>query len=214
MNKLRDLLIDGVLMALPLGAAAYLVHKMVALLAPLLTKAVHILPPGHPLGLVVVNLAALALLALGLVAMGVFARSRPGQRLAGALEQLVLSKIPGYLMIKSIAADFSSSETDEGLLPVLVSFDDNQVMGFIVERDLATDRVAVFLPGAPSPGGGNVVVVPAARVQILDASLGTARRAMKQRGLGLLQLAATPATAGSRSPTRAGEGPNERGPGR
>ena len=72
MNKLRDLLIDGVLMALPLGAAAYLVHKMVALLAPLLTKAVHILPPGHPLGLVVVNLAALALLALGLVAMGVF----------------------------------------------------------------------------------------------------------------------------------------------
>jgi uncharacterized membrane protein len=193
MNKLRDLLIDGVLMALPLGAAAYLVHKMVALLSPLLTQAVHILPPGHPLGLVMVNLAALLSLALGLVGMGVFARSGPGQRLAGTLEQLVLSKIPGYLMIKSIAADFSSSETDEGLLPALVSFDDNQVMGFVVEQDLATDRVAVFLPGAPSPGGGNVIVVPAARVQLLDASLGTARRAMKQRGLGLLQLVAATA---------------------
>ena len=36
MNKLRDLLIDGVLLALPLGAAAYLVHKVIGLLVPLL----------------------------------------------------------------------------------------------------------------------------------------------------------------------------------
>ena len=39
MNKLRDLLIDGVLLALPLGAVAYLVHKMVGLLVPMLTPA-------------------------------------------------------------------------------------------------------------------------------------------------------------------------------
>jgi uncharacterized membrane protein len=109
---------------------------------------------------------------------------------------LVLSKIPGYLMIKSIAADFGSGEQDEGLRPVLVSFDDNQVLGFMVERDDATDRVAVFLPGSPSPAGGNVVVVPSARVQLLDASLGLSRRAMKQRGLGLLQLTTMPSSTG------------------
>ena len=36
MNKLRDLLIDGVLMTLPLAAVAYLVHKVVLLLVTLL----------------------------------------------------------------------------------------------------------------------------------------------------------------------------------
>jgi uncharacterized membrane protein len=188
MNKLRDLLIDGVLLALPLGAVAFLVHKMVGLLVPILTPAAHLLPPGHWLGIAAIDLAALLLLALGLIGLGVFSRSTPGKRVAETLEQLVLSKIPGYLMVKSIAADFSSTERNEGLRPALVNFDDNQALGFIVEQDLATDRVAVFLPGAPAAGAGNVVVVPVARVKVLDASLGVARRAMKQRGLGLLEI--------------------------
>ena len=196
MNKLRDLLIDGVLLALPLGAAAYLVHKVVALLVPLLKPAARLLPPGHWFGVAAIDLAALVLLMLALLGMGVFSRSRAGRRVAETLEQLVLSKIPGYLMIKSIAADFGSGEQDEGLRPALVSFDDNQVLGFVVERDDAADRVAVFLPGSPSPAGGNVVVVPSARVQLLDASLGLSRRVMKQRGLGLLQLATLPTSAG------------------
>ncbi len=188
MNKLRDLLIDGVLLALPLGAVAFLVQKMLGLLVPILTPAAHLLPPGHWLGVAAIDLAALLLLAMGLIGLGAFSRSAPGRRVAETLEQLVLSKIPGYLIVKSIAADFSSTERDEGLQPALVRFDDNQVLGFIVEQDLAADRVAVFLPGAPSAGAGNVVVVPAARVEVLDASLGAARRAMKQRGLGLLEM--------------------------
>ena len=195
MNKLRDLLIDGVLLALPLGAAAYLVRKLVAALVPVLTPAAHLLPPGHWFGVAAIDLAALVLLTLALLVMGLFSRSKAGRSVAETLEQLVLSKIPGYLMIKSIAADFGSGEQDEGLRPALVSFDDNQVLGFMVERDDATDRVAVFLPGSPSPAGGNVVVVPSARVQLLDASLGLSRRAMKQRGFGLLQLATTPSSA-------------------
>jgi uncharacterized membrane protein len=188
MNKLRDLLIDGVLMTLPLAAVAYLVHKVVLLLAKLLQPTAHLLPPGHWFGVAAIDLAALVLLMLALLGMGVFSRSKAGRRVAVTLEQLVLSKVPGYLMIKSIAADFSSVEQDEGLRPVLVSFDDNQVLGFMIEKDDAGDRVTVFLPGSPSPAAGNVVVVPSARVQLLDASLGLSRRAMKQRGLGLLQL--------------------------
>ncbi len=188
MNRLRDLLIDGVLLALPLGAAAFLLHKMIGVLVPLLTPAAHLLPRGHWFGVAAIDLAALLLLALGLIGLGAFSRSAPGRRVAETLEQLVLSKIPGYLIVKSIAADFSSTERDEGLQPALVRFDDNQVLGFVVEQDLPTDRVAVFLPGAPSAGAGTVVVVPASRVEALDASLSVARRAMKQRGLGLLEM--------------------------
>jgi uncharacterized membrane protein len=201
MNKLRDLLIDGVLLALPLGAVAYLVHKMIGVLVPLITPAARLLPPGHWFGVAAIDLAALMLLALGLIGLGVFSRSKPGRRVAETLEQLVLSKIPGYLIVKSIAADFSSTERDEGLQPALVSFDDNQVLGFIVEQDLANDRIAVFLPGAPSAGAGSVVVVPSARVQSIDAPLGAARRSMKQRGLGLLQLALSQAPVPSPSAT-------------
>lgn len=200
MNKLRDLLIDGVLLALPLGAVAYLIHKVIGMLVPLLMPAAHLLPPGHWFGVAAIDVAALLLLLLGLIGLGVFSRSKLGRHVAETLEQLVLSKIPGYLIIKSIATDFSSTEREEGLRPALVSFDDNQVLGFVVEEDRAGDRVAVFLPSAPSPGAGNVVIVPFSRVKLLDAPLGTARRAMKQRGLGLLQLSpvsGVPAASGA-----------------
>jgi uncharacterized membrane protein len=171
---------------------AYLVHKVVLLLVTLLKPAANLLPPGHWFGVAAIDVAALVLLMLALLGMGVFSRSKAGRRVAETLEQMVLSKVPGYLMIKSIAADFSSGEHDEGFQPVLVSFDDNQVLGFMIERDDASDRVTVFLPGSPSPAGGDVVVVPGARVQLLDASLGLSRRAMKQRGRGLLQLTMVP----------------------
>jgi uncharacterized membrane protein len=200
MSKLRDLLIDGALLALPLGAAAYLLHKLVGLLAPLIAPAARLLPPGHWLGVFAIELAALVVIALSLILLGVFARSPPGRRLASTLEQLVLSKIPGYLIIKSIAADLAGDDQEqESLRPALVSFDDNQVLGFVVEENQADGLCTVFLPGSPSAGSGGVVLVPLARVQVLAVQLGMARRAMKQRGLGLQALTRSgPAEAGPR----------------
>lgn len=195
MKRLRDLLVDGLLLALPLAAAGFLLREAIGHLVRLLAPVKELLPPGHLWGVVALELAAIVALVLMLLALGLFARSTVGRKLAHWLENVVLSKLPGYMIFKSIAAGFTETEHDTGLQPALVSFDDNQVLGFVVEQDPATDRVAVFLPGAPSPGGGNVVVVPAARVQLLDAPLGVARRSMKQRGLGLLQLVPPPPAA-------------------
>jgi uncharacterized membrane protein len=69
-----------------------------------------------------------------------------------------------------------------------VSFDDNTVLGFIVEESAAGDRLTAFIPGAPSGGSGSVVLVPRERVQLLDAPTSRAMKSMKQRGLGLQQL--------------------------
>ena len=188
MRRLRDLLIDGALLALPLGAAAYLLFKVIVLLKKLLGPVAHLLPEGHLLGIAAVEIAAVVVLLLALVALGVFARSTPGRRIAETLEKVVLSKIPGYQIVKSIAADFAGSEGESGLRPALVSFDDNTVLGFIVEESAAGDRLTVFIPGAPSAGSGSVVLVPRERVQLLDVPTSGAMKSMKQRGLGLQQL--------------------------
>jgi uncharacterized membrane protein len=188
MRRLRDLLIDGALLALPLGAAAYLLFKVIVLLKKLLGPVAHLLPEGHLLGIAAVEIAAVVVLLLALVALGVFARSTPGRRIAETLEKVVLSKIPGYQIVKSIAADFAGSEGESGLRPALVSFDDNTVLGFIVEESAAGDRLTVFIPGAPSSGSGSVVLMPRERVQVLDVPTSGAMKSMKQRGLGLQQL--------------------------
>lgn len=187
MNRLRDLLVDGVLLALPLGAAAYLVYKVLGLLVKVLGPISNQFPNARWFGIGAIDLAASAILVVALIALGLFSRSAPGRRLAATLESVVLGKIPGYLIVKSVAAGFSSDQ-DTGLTPALVSFDDNAVLGFVVETSEAKDGVTVFLPGAPGAASGSVVLVPKERVRILGASTSSAMKAMKQRGLGLQQL--------------------------
>lgn len=188
LNRLRDLLIDGVLLALPVAATAYLLQKLFASLLHVLSPVTHLLPKGHYFGMAALDLAAIALLIAMLIALGAFARSTPGTRLAQSLERIVLSKIPGYLVIKSIAADLSSAERDTGMLPALVAFDDNTVLGFVVEEAGAGDMVTVFVPDAPAAASGSVVLVHRERVQPLEVATGSAMQAMKQRGIGLQQL--------------------------
>ena len=187
-SRLRDLLVDGLLLALPLAAAGLLLRKVITLLVQLLTPVSHLLPQGRWFGVAALELAAIAVLLLALVALGALARTATGRGIAGTLERVVLSKMPGYMIMKSMASDLSTTESDPGLRPALVSFDDNTVLGFIVEGSATADVLTVFVPGAPSPASGNVMLVPSTRVRALDVPTGSAMRSMKQRGLGLQQI--------------------------
>lgn len=188
LNRLRDLMIDGVLLALPVAATAYLLQKLFGSLLHVLSPVTHLLPKGHYFGMAALDLAAIALLIAMLIALGAFARSTPGTRLAQSLERIVLSKIPGYLVIKSIAADLSSAERETGMRPALVAFDDNTVLGFVVEEADAGGMVTVFVPDAPAAASGSVVLVLRERVTLVDVATGSAMHTMKQRGIGLQQL--------------------------
>lgn len=196
-KQLRDLLIDGALLALPLGAAAYLLYKAISLLIRLLAPVANLLPEGRWFGIAAAEIAAVAVLLITLVLLGAFARSALGRRIAETLESVVLSKIPGYQIVKSIAADFGGSERQADLRPALVRFDDNRVLGFIVEESAAADMVTVFVPDAPGAASGSVVLVSHERVQRLDVPTGSAMKAMKQRGLGLQQLTKRPSSSSS-----------------
>jgi len=189
MKRLRELLLDGILLALPLGAAAFLLHRVIGLLARLLIPVAHLLPEGRWLGIAAVEIAAGLVLLVALLVLGAFSRTAISRHMVGTLETVLLSKLPGYMIMKSLAADFSGTGADAGLRPALVSFDDNTVLGFIVEGEPAGDLVTVFVPGAPSSASGSVVLMPGSRVRALDVPTGSAMKSMKQRGLGLQEIA-------------------------
>jgi uncharacterized membrane protein len=189
MKRLRDLLADGLLLALPLGAAVYLFLKVIGTLSKLLVPVAHLVPEGHWFGVVAAEIAAVVVLLLALIVLGIFARSTLGRRFIETIENVVLGKVPGYLIVKSIAADFANITTNSELRPALVAFDDNTVLGFIVEESADAGMFTVFVPSAPGAAAGGVVLVPRERVQVLDVSTTGAMRAMKQRGLGLQEIA-------------------------
>ena len=189
MSRMRDMLAEGLLLALPLGAAAYLLHKVFGILMKVVSPVAGLVPHGHWFGTVAVEVAAAIVLLLALLALGVFAKSRFGRRVAGTIERVVLSKIPFYLIFKNIAADLTNVESDTDLRPALVPVDGDAGLGFLVGGSAGAAMFTAFLPSAPGAATGSVVMVPHARVQLLDVQTGGAMRTMKQRGLGLQALA-------------------------
>jgi uncharacterized membrane protein len=188
LNRIRDLLVDGILLALPVGLAAFLLHKVVGTLIGVMAPVAHLLPQGRWFGIAALEVAALVVALLGLIALGAFARSAPGRRLVATLESVVVGKFPGYTTMKSVAADLGGTQSDSGLRPALVSFDDNTVLAYVVEDTGSPGPLTVFVPGAPSAGSGTVMLVPRERVRLLSVPSSAVRHAMKTRGLGLQEL--------------------------
>ena len=188
MAKIRDLLAEGLLLSLPLGAVIYFLHKVIGLLSKLLIPIAQLLPNGKWFGIAAIEIAAVLLLLLILVMLGAFARSKLGRKMSQTIEDVLLSKLPFYLIIKNIITDVTNTESATDLQPALIAFDDNTVLGFIVEE--AEDKLmyTVFIPGAPGAASGSVMLMPKERVQRLDAPSMAAMRAMKQRGIGLQAL--------------------------
>jgi uncharacterized membrane protein len=191
MKQLRELLADGLLLALPLGAAAFLLNKVIGLLSKALAPAEYLLPSGKWFGIAAVEVAAVVVLLLILLVLGLIARSAFGRRIAAAIENVVLSRIPGYLVLKSIASSITGAGDATDLKPALITFDDNSVLGFVVEQSVGSDTATVFVPGAPGAATGNVFVLPRTRIRMLDVSTQTAMRALKSRGLGMQELVST-----------------------
>ena len=188
--RLRDLLVDGLLLALPLAVVFVLAQKVVAAITKVLAPVAGRLPQVSWLGLGLLDVLAVVVLLLGLLAIGAFARSAPGKRLSDWIERIVLRKIPGFLLYKSIVAGFSTEERDTGVTPALVALDDNVLLGFIVEQAVQPDGwVTVFVPAAPTPAAGNVLLVDRSRVTPLDVPVSAALRTVTRPGLGLQELA-------------------------
>ena len=64
---------------------------------------------------------------------------------------------------------------------MLVRFDDYHQVAFEVER-IQDKQVVVYLPGAPDPWSGSVLVVEEGRVQHIEASMGKVVRNLRTLG--------------------------------
>lgn len=198
MRRLRDLIVEGLLLAVPLVVLGLLLAHVIGLIAQALQPVAALAPRQRWFGIAAVDLMAVVTLLVGLVLIGAFSRTRPGKRISASIEQVVLRKIPGFLLFKSMAAGFSSTERDAGFQPALVQFDDHAELGFVVEDDGHSEQVVVFMPSAPTPAAGSVAVVPRARVKRLDVPAVTAIGTVTRLGMGLQAILQSPGAAQSK----------------
>jgi uncharacterized membrane protein len=189
LHPVRTTLIGGVAFLIPVVVVGVVIGKAIGWIRRLTDPVVRAMPNvvDHVFLASVVALVVL----LGLCfAAGLVARTGPAQRLVVRLESQVLSRIPFYTALKTRAEAFLQAEQVGGLRPVILRLDDAWQFAFEVER-VEEGHVAVFVPGAPDPWSGDLLVVEAARVSTLDLSIPIVERLCHRMGQGTAEALAS-----------------------
>ena len=180
---IRTTLIGGVLIVLP-------IYVSVLLLAKSLTIAVTLLSPVTaqiPATMQFRHLIAILLLIAVCFIAGIIVRTGPGLRAQLAVERSLLKRIPGYVLVRGLAARMAGRQTDDLFAVALVEMGDGLVMAFVVEHH-DDGAYTVFIPSVPTSAAGAVFIVPKERVHLVDVPFSKAASVVSKWGVGASDL--------------------------
>jgi uncharacterized membrane protein len=180
----KTTLIGGLLVVLPIYLSILLLLKTLAAIFALLSPVTAAIPAGRQFRQVI---AILIVLAVCLVA-GAVVRTRAGRRAKRMLERSVLSKIPGYSLVRGLTERVSGEEREGAFQPALVEIEDALSPGFIIE-ELEDGRYTVLVPSVPTPAAGALFILPKERVHPLDVPFTQAVTVISKWGAGAGALA-------------------------
>lgn len=191
-------LIGGVVFLLPLIVVLTVLGQGLALMAGVAQPLAAMFPNRQIGGVALASLVAVLLLVLLCYAAGLLARAALGRALSASLEDRLQTLYPRYTIIKGMGQALGVHGVKSSLKTVLVTFDDHQVLAVEVER-VPDGRVVVFLPSAPDPWSGSVVLVSHERVTAVQIEIGALHRSLRSIGRGSAELLNTtrPAVPGS-----------------
>lgn len=176
-------LVGGLLVLLPAYLAILLIAKGIEGLSKLAKPIVALLPIG-------VEHHAIAAIGLVIVAsflVGLAVTTWPGRPLGKWLDKGLLDRIPGYTFIRSMMGRTFGDQSAEFRVAFL-EFDDNTALGYVVEEH-ADGKFTVFMPSSPTPFSGQVLLLPAHRVHIVDVPFTQVFGAMAKWGTGVREMA-------------------------
>jgi uncharacterized membrane protein len=183
----RTTLIGGLLFLVPIIVVVAVFGKALALTHKLMDPLAEHIPVESIVGLRTPMLLAIVVIVLFCFLAGLFARTALAQQFVGGLEEAVLSKIPGYEMLKSTGESILGVEDEEGHPVVLMRLDDAWQIGFRIE-ELQNGLVAVYIPGAPDARSGSVLFVTPDRVIPAGVSAAPTLKCLRGLGVGAREL--------------------------
>jgi uncharacterized membrane protein len=187
LRPLTTTLIGGVVFLLPLIVVLAVVGHALQIALQAVTPLVQAVPQARVGGIALATVAAVLLLIALCYGAGVLARAAFGRRLSTSFEDKLTTVYPRYHVIKAMSQNLHGAIGQQVLRPVLLGSDDQQQLGYDIER-LADGRAVVFVPGSPDVWSGSVMVVDPARLQPLDVDPVAMARSLQGMGRGLAAL--------------------------
>ncbi len=192
-NFLRTTLIGGVIVILPaiilIFAFKWLFGVVANAIQPLTNLAVETIPLPERFNEAIATVIVLAVIILVCFFFGLFVRTRLGQIIYHGFENSVLSKAPGYRMIKETVNHFIGRKESPFASVALVQLFENDtlVTAFITDRH-GNGTVTVFVPTGPNPTTGFIYHLKQEFVHPVAVSVEEAMRSVISCGAGSEKL--------------------------
>ena len=183
MKKRTNLILAGFFILLPIILIYFVIAEMVGIVGSLILPFAEMMPVQEISGFYIADVLAVLIILLVCLLIGLAARTSIGKQIGTSVEKNILSKIPGYSIVKSLTRGFSSTKRNQDFPPVYLLRDGVKELAFIVEK-LENGDCVLFVPLAPTPTVGNVIVAGKDKFQRLDASLGSVVNSLSLWGIG------------------------------
>ena len=135
------------------------------------------------------DIVALCLLILICFGVGLLIRTRVGQLIGDWLEQHLLGKIPGFLLIRGMVRQFAGKKDEQSFEPALVEIEEALVPAFIIEKH-PDGQFTVFVSSSPTPMAGAIYILQPERVHPVDLPLRKAMVCVTKWGAGAAEMRA------------------------
>ncbi len=179
---LWNTLIGGIFVVVPVSLVVVQLEHLRKVLGRALAPIAHHLPFATD----VAGLWAIIFLILFCFLAGLLVRTELGKWMTSSIDRRLANIIPLWGVIRG-AQNVLTGEGEGQIKPALLKTDDGYNPAFVIE-EIAGGRCTVFLPEAPNPMAGPVMIVDRDRVQLLDTGVARLARCVSHWGVGAGEL--------------------------
>lgn len=162
----KTTVIGGLVFLVPVVVLIIILAKAIGLMMMVAEPMAGFLPVDRVGGVALANIIAVLAVVLVCFLAGLVARRAFVRTTVESLETKVLSKVPGYVIVKGMLSGLHDDERYQ-LKPVLATMESSTRIGLEIER-LQDGRAVIFTPNAPNPWSGMMHIVDAEQIQQLD----------------------------------------------
>ena len=189
-NFLKTTLLGGVIVILPITILIFAFRWLFGVVSsgikPLTDLVVRTIPLlSNRYDELIATLIVIFVILGGCFLVGLFIRTRLGQMLYSSLESGLLSRAPGYKMVKETVNQFFGRKQSPFSSVALVQIFQNETMvtAFVTDRH-GNGTVSVFVPTGPNPTSGFIYHIPEKYVHPVDVPVEDAMRSVISCGAG------------------------------
>jgi len=184
---LKNMIIAGIIFFIPLVILVVILQKAFQILAVLVSPIIKLLNITNVFGIGAEIFISIILTLFLLYIGGLLAKTTRAKTAIAKLEESLLSKIPGYEVLKKTGESFAGFENDNKLHTVLARIEDAWQLAFLIE-EIEGENYAVYIPGAPNPMSGSVYILEKERIKRTNIPMRDAMKCLRGLGVGSNKL--------------------------